>query len=528
MPQGYLLFILHAHLPYVRHPEYERFLEERWFFEAVIETYIPLIKFFDRLREEQCPFQLTLSVSPTLANMMEDPLLQERCLRHIDLSLRLAEQECVRTRNWPDVNFLSEMYRQLFEEARHTLVARCGMRLLGAFREFADSGNLEIITCAGTHGFLPLLRCEPGTVRAQVQTAVQEHERFFGQKPRGMWIPECAFYPGLDEILAEAGVRYFVVDSHAIDHADPRPLFGVAAPLFCPSGVAAFGRHPTTSKLVWSSIIGYPADFNYREYYRDIGYELDMDYLAPFQYAQGVRSHTGIKYHRITGKGEHKALYQPDWASEAAAKHARDFVNRCREQAHRARGGMPFPSVIVSPYDAELFGHWWFEGPQWLYHVLRELGPSEDLVTGTPGNYLASYPVQQQAMPAASSWGRKGYNEHWINDKTEWMWRPLHEAALRMRQAVEQLSECPPGSLTDRALRQAGRELMLAQSSDWPFIITNGTTEEYARRRFHDHVHRCHYLLESLERQEIDLQRLEALEYMDALFPELDYRLFAS
>ena len=131
-------------------------------------------------------------------------------------------------------------------------------------------------------------------------------------------------------------------------------------------------------------------------------------------------------------------------------------------------------------------------------------------------------------MPAASSWGKKGYNEHWVNSKTEWMWRPLHEAAERMRQAVQRNPGCIAGSLPDRALRQAGRELMLAQASDWPFIITNGTTEEYARRRFHDHLNRCHYLLEGVERQEVDPTRLAALEHMDAIFPELDYRLFAT
>src|SRR5437660_9277715 len=209
MPKGYLLLVLHAHLPYVRHPEYDRFLEERWFFEAVTETYIPLVKFFDRLRAEGKDFKLTLSISPTLANMMEDPLLRERCVRHLDLLIQLAERECERTKNWPDVYFLARMYRQLFEEARHTFVERCRTRLVSAFRQFADAGHLELITCAGTHGYLPMLGSEPGTVRAQVLTAMQEHERIFGSKPKGMWVPECAFYPGLDEILAQAGVRYF-------------------------------------------------------------------------------------------------------------------------------------------------------------------------------------------------------------------------------------------------------------------------------------------------------------------------------
>src|SRR4051794_24945758 len=149
MPQGHLLLILHAHLPYVRHPEFDRFLEERWFFEAVIETYIPLVKFFDQLDSDGAPFRVTLSVSPPLANMMEDPLLQERCLRHLELSLALAERECERTREWPDIHFLAQMYRRLFSEARETFVERCGLRLVKAFKEFAASGRLELITCAG-------------------------------------------------------------------------------------------------------------------------------------------------------------------------------------------------------------------------------------------------------------------------------------------------------------------------------------------------------------------------------------------
>jgi 1,4-alpha-glucan branching enzyme len=420
------------------------------------------------------------------------------------------------------------MYLRLFMETRETFVDRCGTRLVRALKEHADAGNLELITCAGTHGYLPLLCSEPSTVRAQVLTAVQEHQRIFGQAPKGMWVPECAFYPGLDRLLAEAGVRYFFVDSHGIDHAEPKPLFGVSAPVYTPSGVAAFGRHPLTSKLVWSKTVGYPADHNYREYYRDIGFDLEQSYLEPFQYAQGVRTHTGIKYHRITGPGDNKHLYNPDWARDSAIRNAHDFVARCRDHAVRSSAGMPFPPVIVSPYDAELFGHWWFEGPQWLYYVLKELSAGGDLVLETPGEYLAIHPVQQKSMPAASSWGRNGYHEHWVNTKTEWMWRPLHEAAARMGQTVRQQGPRNPGSLEDRVLRQAGRELMLAQSSDWPFIITNGSTEQYARRRFHDHVNRFHDLLHSLDQRQVDPQQLEALEYMDAIFPELDYQLFAS
>ena len=529
MPRGYLSFVLHAHLPYVRHPEYDKFLEERWLFEALSDTYIPLIKFFDRMRAEKIDFKLTLSISPTLAAMLADPLLQQRYVNHLDLTIKLADREIERTKHWHDIHQLSRMYRNLFQEARDAFVNRCSHRVLDVFKDYADSGNLELITCAATHGYLPLLSSEPNAVRAQIFTAVHEHERMFGRKPKGMWIPECAYYPGLDSVLAEAGIRYFFLDAHGIEHADPKPLFGVHAPIYCNSGVAAFGRNPATSRLVWSDKVGYPADPNYREYHRDIGFELDQHYLEEFQYAKNVRTHTGIKYHRITGATNNKHLYNPDRGRETAERHARDFVARCRDQVLRVSGRMPAPAMLVSPYDAELFGHWWFEGPQWIYYVLREVHfHGGELGMTTPGAYLASHPVQQKATPAPSSWGRNGFSEHWINPKTDYMWRPLHEAAALMRKTADAARGQTLTEVEQRLLKQAARELLLAQCSDWPFIVTNGTTEQYARRRFDDHVNRFHDLITRIEKKEYDETTLAVLEHIDSIFPEVDYELYCS
>jgi 1,4-alpha-glucan branching enzyme len=525
-PRGYLALVLHAHLPYVHHPEYERFLEERWLFEALTETYIPLIKFLDRLTSEGIRFRLTLSLSSTLSAMLEDSLLADRYLGHLDLCRRLADAEIERTRHWPDVHRLAHMYRRLFEEAREVFTERCQKRPVSVLREYFEAGGLELITCAGTHGLLPALSSSPGAVRAQILAAVAEHRRLFGVKPPGIWLPECGFFPGVDRVLVEAGLRYTVVETHGIDHASPRPLFGVNAPVYCPSGLAVFGRNPATSRLVWSGTVGYPGDAQYREYHRDIGFELDQGYLEPYQYARGVRCATGIKYHRVTRRGQHKDLYDPDRGRDTAEHHARDFAGRCLEQVRRARVRMPYPAIVLSPYDAELFGHWWFEGPQWIYFTLREISRQNgDLGLITPSEYLDAYPVHQRATPAPTSWGHGGYNEHWVNPKTQWIWRPLHEASMRLGDAVRQSVRL--GSLEYRALQQAARELLLAQSSDWPFAMTNGTTEQYARRCFLDHLSRCHDLLADLERGAVDTTKLAALEFMDAVFPELDPSLFA-
>ena len=524
MPRGNLLLILHAHLPYVRHPEFDRFLEERWFFEAVTETYIPLIKFFDRLRAEGKPFKLTLSVSPTLANMMEDPLLRERCVRHFDSLVELAESELQRTRDWPDVTSsprCTGTSSRTAPDLRGALPHPAGLGLQGARRVRAPGADH-----LRGHTRLPAAaNSEPATVRPRCSRLCRNISGFSGASA-GMWVPECAFYPGLDEILAEAGMRYFVVDSHAIEHADPRPLFGVPAPLYCPSGVAAFGRHPTTSKLVWSSKVGYPADYNYREYYRDIGFELDQHYLEPFQYAQGVRTPVGIKYHRITGPGPDKHLYNPDWARETAKRHARDFVGRCREQAVRAGSRMPFPSVIVSPYDAELFGHWWFEGPQWIYHVIRELATAGPRA-GTPGEYLRA-PDPAESDAGTEQLGPNGYNEHWVTPRRSGCGglctKPPPGCVTRCRPAGG--THGPPSGACRTGRSTGGPRMML------PRARTGRSSSPTARPRSTP---------ATLQRSPPSLPRsaqrpggpedrrpeARALEYMDAIFPDLDYRLFA-
>ncbi|HZR45278.1 MAG TPA: hypothetical protein VFA47_01145, partial [Candidatus Manganitrophaceae bacterium] len=306
MEKGYLSLVLHSHLPFVRHPEHSEFLEEDWLFEAITETYIPLINIFERLLHDHVPFRMTLSITPTLAAMLSDPLLQRRYLHHIERLIELAEKEIHRTRTEPAFHSLARMYFDEFKNARSVFADRYRGNLLEAFRAFQDEGAVELITSAATHGFLPLMAVNPNAVRAQIEIGAQEYARHFGRRPRGIWLPECGYTPGLDEPLAAAGIRFFLVDSHGLLNATPRPKYGVYAPIYCRSKVAAFGRDIESSKQVWSAEQGYPGDFTYRDFYRDVGFDLDFDYIKPYIHQDGIRISTGIKYYRITGKTNHK------------------------------------------------------------------------------------------------------------------------------------------------------------------------------------------------------------------------------
>ncbi len=523
MAKGYLALVLHAHLPYVRHPESENFLEERWLYEALTETYLPMIDVFDRLAWEQVPFRLTFSISPPLLTMLSDPLLQDRYVRHLEKLMELSYKEEARTYGGP-FHQAALLYKEKFQRAYEIFVTRYQRNLVQAFSRLQRLGYLEITTCAATHGFLPLMMTNKQAVRAQLETAVNLHEQQIGSKPKGIWLPECGYVPGLDEILSEYGLKFFFTDSHGVLYADHRPRFGVFAPIYTPAGVAAFGRDTESSKQVWSADEGYPGDGDYREFYRDIGYDLDYEYIKDYIHPDGIRIHTGLKYHRITGRVDlsEKQPYQPEWASHKADIHAANFMFDREKQIEYLADIMERPPLIVAPYDAELFGHWWFEGPMWLEFFIRKVATNNTIELITPSDYLKLHQHNQMTRPCQSTWGNAGYNEVWLNEKNHWIYRHLHMAADRMNELAD-LFPTAEGNLR-RALNQAGRELLLAQSSDWAFIISTGTMVSYAQKRTKEHLANFVRLYDDIKYCHIDEAFVSQLEWQNNIFPDIDYR----
>jgi len=518
--QGYFSIVLHAHLPFVRHPEHEKFLEESWLFEAVTETYIPLLQVLEGWRRDGMDTPITLSLSPTLCSMLLDPLLCIRYARHLDSLIELAEKEIHRT-HW-DRSFreLAWMYHHRFSLARETWRAWDG-NLIAAFKKLQDDNRIEIITTAATHGLLPLIAGHPQSVRAQILTARDHYRRCFGRDPRGIWLPECAYAEGVEHFLQEANIRWFTLDTHGLLHAKPRPRYGTFAPIFTPNGIAAFGRDFDSSRQVWSKHEGYPGDPRYRDFYRDIGFDLDFDYVRPHLPSPDNRGFTGIKYFRITGKGS-KEIYQRDHALSAASSHARHFLDERIAQIQKLSTILQHPPIIVAPYDAELFGHWWYEGPEFLDAFARKVFNEQKVISLiTPGDYLQRYPTHQIASPGASSWGEEGYWRVWLNETNEWIYPHLQIAQERMTELAQQFPNAE--GLPARALKQAGRELLLAQASDWPFILRAGTSPDYARRRVKDHLLRFIALHEQLTLTCVDENWLREIEARDNLFPDLNW-----
>jgi 1,4-alpha-glucan branching enzyme len=525
-PKGYLCLVLHAHLPFVRHPECDYMMEENWLYEALTETYLPLLSLFDNLVDDGIPFRLTMSLTPPLCSMLSDSLLQERYLRHINKLIELAEKEIERTAKQPEFHSTAQFYLGRFLMCRNLFENIYGGDVLKGFKKFQDSEHLEIITCGATHGFLPNMQLNPNAVRAQIITAVNSYRKFLDRDPIGIWLPECGFYPGLEKILSEAKIRYFFAETHGILFAEPKPQFGVFAPVYCKGApVAAFGRDAESSRQVWSSQEGYPGDPAYRDFYRDIGFDLEMDYIAPYIDPIGIRINTGIKYYRITNKSAEKLPYNRDDAMRVAAMHAGNFMFNREKQAEYLYSIMDRPPIIVAPYDAELFGHWWYEGPEWLNFLIRKIVFEQNTIQMiTPSDYLSLYPSNQVAEPSFSSWGEGGYSDVWLHKNNDWIYRHLH----RMEERMVELARSKPQAegITKRALNQMARELLLAESSDWAFIMKNGTMVQYAVRRTKEHIANFLRLYEDICSDSVDENFVSLLESHNNIFPEIDYKVY--
>lgn len=531
---GHLILLLHAHLPYVRHPEYEYALEENWLFEAIRETYLPLLDILEQIVNDGISPRLTLSISPPLIEMLNDDLLKRRFVRSLYQLIELSEAEIRRTRR-SAFEPLACLYHAQFKRIKKLYEERYGGNLVASFKRLQDDGHIEIVTTAATHAFLPAFAQHPDAVRRQIALGVRSYSLNFGREPAGFWLPECGYYDNLDVLLREARIRYTFLESHGVTRATPRPRHSIYRPVLSSAGVYAFGRDFRSAQQVWCATRGYPGDPFYRDFYRDIGFDLSGAYISSFTRLQGIRTFTGIKYHRVTGRTERKLPYDRAKGIERAAAHALHFV---RERASEVRKLSSFGvrPVLVAAFDAELFGHWWYEGVTWLDSILRNAAERTlPFCSTTPSAYLDAYPPAggPPVRLAPSSWGEGGFNALWIGRHNCSLYRHLHVMAERMEvleRHVRKVQHKGGGNakeskrmhLLRRAVHQAMREMLLAQSSDWLFLMEKGRAAEYAERRITRHIERFNMLFSMVQENAINESWLKEVESSDRIFPWLD------
>ncbi|TET50905.1 MAG: DUF1957 domain-containing protein, partial [Anaerolineales bacterium] len=557
---GAFTLVLHSHLPYCRRAGRWPHGEE-WLHEAAAETYIPLLNVLYDLHEAGLPVRLTIGLTPVLCEQLADPLVRDHLKEYLGEKIKAAEGDISRFRKEGNqhAEYLATFYRDWYSDAARALKRRYKSNLVEAFRVLQDEGVIEIITSAATHGYLPLLTTD-GAIRSQLKAGVTSYRRHFGRAPRAIWLPECAYRPayvtgdgtvrpGLESHLAAAGLGCFFSETHTIEGglpvgkaagdaigpyrplsrkyvrpAEPEETAGEPRTTYQPyhvvdtrpdhsgghSGVAVIGRNGRTSMRVWSAEFGYPGDYDYREFHK-------RDHVS------------GLQYWRVTGADVdlgQKDWYHPDWAGGKVEEHSRHFaklVGDLLDEYHAETGRF---GLIAANYDTELFGHWWFEGIDWIREVMGQLAESESLELVTASGFLDQHPTEEAIALPEGSWGLGGRHWTWDNPETEWMWGPIGEAERRMEEvAGRELAASDPDLVA--VLNQAARELLLLESSDWLFLVTTGQAKEYAVERFNSHVERFERLIGSAEGGRPDRALADELWELDKVFPDVDYRWWA-
>lgn len=529
MPDTYAL-VLHSHLPYVRGAGRWPHGEE-WVHEAILGTYLPLLVLLHDLRAEGVRYRITIGLTPTLIEQLADPDICTRFLAYADDQIRRAELDAwdFGVAGASAKQAVAEFYRGSYGRLKLAFTQRFGRDIVGAFADLARTGEIEILTSAATHGYLPLL--DARSVEAQLRVGLASTKRLTGLEPTGIWLPECAYKPGLERALERHGFTHFFTDAalmrgreigqaakpfrskRAERHSGTgarvavldqhEPLIDPEVDLFRPylvadSAVAAVSRHPEISGQVWSASQGYPGDPFYREFHRK-------------------DDRSGLRYWRVTGSTDlgNKAEYSVPLAAERVRAHAEHFSASVRDELALHRSATGRDGMLVTTFDSELFGHWWFEGIDWLELVLRELG---DIATTVAGRLEAQPPRERIAL-AEGSWGKNNDHSTWIAPQTNWMWDGIRSAAARVRA----VADAPPrDALRKRAADHALRELLLLESSDWPFLVTTGQAGDYATERFRSHAQRLQRSLEiAAHGTGEDEVELRSLEHADNPFPDV-------
>ena len=548
--------VLHTHLPMVvNHGRWPHGSD--WLNEATFECYLPLLETAHRLVAEGISPKWTINLSPVLVEQLASPEFQKELVFYYQNVRRACGESRAhfqREGNTAIVQltyFWEEFYERMWELHR-----RIGGDIPGTFSDLQRAGHLEIITCAATHGYLPLLSTDE-SIHLQLRTAVESHKRHFGQAPRGIWLPECAYRPryewtppagpdrgsrrgvrpGIEEMLAAHNLEYFVADSHLVAAGEPvflyrdyiplrEPMRDVSpAPLpvsakrspYAPYRVAsrggtgsavAFIRDPRTTLQVWSREQGYPGEFQFLEFHK--------------------KHHPGgLRFWRITDSANDlgsKQVYDPKIAAEKIGLQASHFVGLVKETVEQASKGRQ--GLVCSPYDSELFGHWWFEGPLWLEQIGREMAKN-GVRPMTLGEAIKAVPPQGPLQLPEGSWGEGGDHRVWLNSNTEWTWDRVYSAE---REWVEQLRQGDGGNPElKRVLAQASRELLLLEASDWQFLITTGSARDYAERRVAEHYadfkrlsEMAHTVRGGTPLSTEAAETLYRLEREDFIFPDLD------
>lgn len=569
---GSFTFILHTHLPYVLHHGKWPFGSD-WLTEAVAECYIPILEAMDELDRAGIAPKISMDFSPVNLEQLADPAFVGVFTSYCDEKIAAAEKDHAYflTNGEEELLPLADYWLDFYTRTKSLFLERYGGNIVAGFRSLANRGILDAMTCGATHGYFPLL-LHDSNIRAQLKLANATHQHHFGKPANGVWLPECGYRPayhwtpkfgpqkyreqteeryGVEELVAEAGLKYFVVDGALTKggitmpayqpqsnrlhdlfemlHESPinraeNPDRSLSAIYWVRSSTrdfeppAVFSRDARTAAMVWSADSGYPGHPPYLEFHKK-------------------HHNSGLRYWSVTHRGialDKKLPYDPEAIDKQVNFDAMDFVWTVRTALEKHQAQFGTPGIVASPFDAELFGHWWFEGPKFLKRVCELLADMPEIELTHCSEALQEYSGERVeiAIPEGS-WGEGGQHFVWTNPEVAWMWDFIYPAEDRFAALLARLEREGHPESDDELLRalseQAGRELLLLESSDWEFLISTEGAIDYAKERFTTHLYFFNSLVDMIERYlsgsgltEEDTELMEMAIAKDRPFEKID------
>ncbi|MBD3255540.1 MAG: DUF1957 domain-containing protein [Candidatus Lokiarchaeota archaeon] len=527
MSLGYFGLVLHGHIPWCKKSGTWPAGEE-WLFEAMNETYIPMLDVLRELKEEGIKTALTINITPILAEQLADEYMKQRFTEYMEDLIKRVKKDIERFVHQTNRLEIAKYHLNRFETVLNSFYQNYYRDINGSFKWLQDEGMIELITCGATHGFLPLMEHDSG-IFSQIQLAVDTHMKHFGKHPRGIWLPECAYRPKIEENgkiresvdywLKNSNIEYFFVDTHGILDAqiiESRNDIGLDSRFGYKlnTNVSVFGRNRRTSRQVWDAKIGYPGDGDYREFHKK-------------------DSQSGLHYWKITDKEkpkENKELYEVSKAERKVIDHAEDFVSLLKDELKDFKEKYRRKGIIVSPYDFELYGHWWMEGIDWLKQVFKNIVKSKKIEMMTFSEFLDKNRDEFTLIRMnESSWGAGGHFEVWKNPEHGWIWPYINASIIDFENVLHRIPK-PSSERKSRILKQTGRELLLMEGSDWPFLLYTKQAKEYANERFHHHHQRFNKLIwaakDPYDYSRLPYEELEKIESIDSCFFDLNIEYF--
>jgi len=566
MHSGNYILVLHTHLPWVlHHGDWPH--GEDWLTEAAAECYIPLLNVFNDLISEGIVPKVSIGISPVLCEQLEHPDFKSIFIKYCEQKIEKAQLDEKNFTDWgynPHHIWLAKYWQKWYSDRMNDFIHRYNSSIVKEFRKLQDEDAIEILTCGATHGYLPLLATDK-SVELQIHTAVENYKKHFGRAPRGIWLPECAYRPsynwrsllpiypfnnshlrpGLEQFLYRYNLKYFITDENLLSNSYPIGIFtdyakrqfvSVSSPGFeimpwnfkksalelynvsssekIEYGTASiFTRHHDISMQVWSGQIGYPGEPEYLDFHKK-------------------QAGSMLRYWRVTdvkADMQYKQLYNPDGIWKQLDLQSNHFIHHIENGLNWNNKITNKLGTLTTPFDTELFGHWWFEGPEFLRAVLRGLSHSPYVNTATCSEQMNMINPNEVIGLPEGSWGENNNHDVWSNESTKWTWEVLYNNENRLGEIYDKYVNKNMSLGLRRILTQALREFLLLQSSDWQFLIHTESAKDYAEKRFSFHNSDFNKLLDlaerfaaknHLEKDEIDY--LDVTEKRNSIFQELE------